>query len=124
SQNKNYVRDIGWAPNGQQYFFIVSPPSGHPDKQGAGLWFWQPVDAGAGRTYELLVDCMPGYEATSCQLVQNRPSDYWESLKGQWSSNSGRILVTLNLPTEGRQALTVVSAVTDHGYKINAPEFV
>lgn len=122
-ENKNRVRDIGWAPNGQQYFFIVDPPNTNPDKQGAGVWYWQPNDFGAGQTYELLVDCMPGYESSSCQLVSNRPADYWQSLKAQWSPDSNRVLVTLWLPNEGRQALTIVNAVTDHGYKANAPEF-
>ena len=121
-ENKNRVRDIGWSPNGQQYFFIVDPPDSNPDKQGAGVWFWQPQDFGAGQTYELLVDCIAG--STSCDLVSNRPADTWQSLKAQWSPDSGRVLVTLSLPNEGRQALTILNAVTDHGYKTTAPDFV
>jgi hypothetical protein len=122
-ENKNRVRDIGWSPNGEQYFFIVDPPNANPVKQDAGVWYWQPNDFGAGHTYELLVDCMPGYESSSCQLVSNRPADYWQSLKAQWSPDSGRVLVTLWLPNEGRQALTIVNAVPDHSYKTTAPEF-
>ena len=122
-ENKNRVRDVGWSPNGQQYFFIVDPGDAAPDKQNAGVWFWQPNDL-SGHTFEILVDCLPEYEGFSCNLVQNRPAGYWQSLKAQWSPDSTRVLVTLRLPGENRQALTLVNAVTDNSYKINAPDFI
>ncbi|MCU0513239.1 MAG: hypothetical protein MUE40_11800, partial [Anaerolineae bacterium] len=124
AENKNRVVDIGWAPNGQWFYFIVSPPPGTAfgDTIDAGLWFWQPGMTDFGRTFPLLHDCLA--EWRSCELVQGRPANQWRTLKAEFSPDSTRVLATLALPEEGRQALAVVGAITDPFLANNAPAIV
>src|SRR5262249_19086857 len=52
-----------------------------------------------------------------------RPANQWETIKAEFSPNSSLVLATLWLPEEGRQALTVVGAITDPFIANNAPAF-
>jgi hypothetical protein len=91
NNNKNFVRDIGWAPNGAWFFFIVDPPPGQPNID-AGVWFWQPGMTDSGRTFTLARDCLPGY--ASCDIVSGRPASAWKALKAEFSPGSTLLLIT------------------------------
>jgi hypothetical protein len=119
NNNKNFVRDVGWAPNGQWFFFIIDPPGGQPNID-AGVWFWQPGMTDVGRTFTLARDCLPGY--ASCDIVSGRPANAWKALKAEFSPGSTLLLITYNLPEEGRQGVAVRGAVTDASYANNAPD--
>jgi hypothetical protein len=120
NSNKNYVSDIAWSPNGLQMAFIITPPE-NTDNISAGVWFWQPEQTlSSDPSYALLHDC-PAGNWLSCGLVGGRPANYWRSLKISWSPDSTRVLVTLDLPEEGRQAIAVLNAVRDAQYANSAP---
>ena len=118
ASNKNFISDLEWSPNGQYLSFIVSPPGG-TDVANAGVWFWP---AGESDAYTLLHDCVSNDDA-SCDLVSNRPAGNWRSIRMDWAPESSRLLVTLSLPGEGRQALTLLPAVRDVNYASSAPDF-
>jgi hypothetical protein len=112
ASNKNYVSYISWSPNGQRLAFVISPPSG-TDNQNAGVWFW---DAASGSTGVLLHDCpIDGF--TSCDLT-NRPVNHWESRSVEWSPTSNSVVITVNLPDEGRQAIFI----SDMNFSSRRPE--
>jgi hypothetical protein len=117
ADNKNYVRDVAWAPNGYMFAFIVDP-LGNPDNIGAGVWLYHPDNPGDGPTYALIRDCIGGYQG--CDIVANESTGYL-SRKLEWSPGSDAILVTLDLPGEGRNGLAVVPPVRDSTFGSNAP---
>jgi hypothetical protein len=119
--NKNFVSDLGWAPNGQWFYFIVSPPPG-TDSNDPGVWFWQPEVTGSGRTFLLLRDCYRGLGG--CGLFNTQPWGEWRSIKAQFSPNSAYLLVTLELLSEGRQAIAVVPVIQDPNFARNLPNIV
>lgn len=118
--NKNYVSDIVWSPDGVKLAYLIAPPP-DTDNIAAGVWFWQPEQSlSTDPSYALLHDC-PAQGWLSCGLVSGRPANHWRSLKVAWSPDSNRLLVTLDLPEEGRGAIAVVDAVRDAQYANNAP---
>ncbi len=122
--NKNRVLEIDWSADGAQFSFrIDTPPS--QDNVNAGVWFWQPLrESPTDPTYAVIRDCVTdGY--ISCQIVNRSNAQFWKTIAVAWSPirGSGDILLTLQLPAEGRQALAVVQAVRDADYAKNAPEF-
>lgn len=112
-ENKNYVNAITWAPNGERFAFIVEPPPG-TDTVGAGVYFWQP-----GGGYRLLYDC-PQMGYSSCDLMNN-PLPQHQSHKLEWSPDSQRVLVSLDLTTQNRGGIVVVQALPIDSYDDNAP---
>jgi hypothetical protein len=121
-ENKNRIREMAWAPNGEWLAYIIDPPGG-TDNQNAGIWFWQPdTSLPTDPTYTLLRDC-PNDTYSSCNIVARTDggAGHWQSLKLAWSPDSQRILVTLALPDEGRQALAVVAPVRDAQYANRQP---
>lgn len=119
-ENKNFVTYMAWSPNGQFLAYLVNPPAG-TDNVNAGVWYWQPaLESQNDPTYTLLRDCAFTGQL-SCGLVNGRPANFWRSLKFEWAPDSGGLLVTLELPEEGRRALAVVAAVRDASYANNAP---
>lgn len=100
-ENTAFVSAARWSPDGQYVAFIVAGRKTAND----GVWIFQP---GVGVPVQLLVDCasegFPG-----CTIVSN-PFDpnLWESLSLRWSPNSDAILVSVNLPQEGRTGVLVL----------------
>lgn len=94
--NNAIVSDAVWSLDGTVALVIDG------DNQGFdGVWFWSPDGGGA----QVVRDCPP---ENGCMTVLDHPVDQWESLSVQWSPDSSVMLVRLNLPTEGRQALILV----------------
>ncbi|MCY4018762.1 MAG: SH3 domain-containing protein [Chloroflexi bacterium] len=122
--NKNRVVEIDWSADGRQFSFRIDPPPGQ-DTVNAGVWFWQPVNVSpTDPTYAAIRDCVTD-AYLSCQLVNRSNAQNWKTIDVAWSPIPGRsdILLTLDLPGEGRQALAVVQAVRDADYTKQAPEF-
>ena len=123
--NKNLVVEIDWSADGRQFTFRIDPPAGQ-DNANAGVWLWQPELASpTDPTYPLIRDCAAsGY--VSCQLVRPSNAQLWKTVDVQWSPVAGKndILLTVELPAESRQALTLVQPVRDAKYAENAPTFV
>ena len=115
--NNARVAQVLWSPDGRALAFRVDTDSdGSPDNNSSndGVWLYVPGDVGASATapsYQLLRDCPP---QPGCDLVQRANGPYQlRSLDMAWSPNSGALLVALDLPEEGRRALTVVGQVQD-----------
>lgn len=122
--NKNRVVEIDWSADGSQFSFRIDPPPGQ-DTVNAGVWFWQPTrETPTDPTYATIRDCVT--EAyLSCQIVNRSNAQNWKTIDVAWSPIPGRseMLLTLELPGEGRQALAMVQAVRDAEYAKQAPEF-
>jgi hypothetical protein len=123
--NKNRVLEIDWSADGQRLSFRIDTPHGL-DNGAAGVWFWQPSigDDQTGPTYQIIRDCVePGY--TPCQFVSGSNASFWKTIGVEWSPNPGSysVLLTLNLPQEGRNALAITQAVRDANYSQQAPTF-
>jgi len=105
-ENRLFVAETQWSPNGQQLAFRIS--SGN-EQGNDGVWFWQPAqETVTDPSYHLLRDCPPG-----CGLVNARDTDEWKSLSMEWSPDNIAILVHMNLPEEDRNALGLVFASRD-----------
>ena len=118
-ENKNYATDLSWSPNGRSLSFLIQPPPG-TDNQNAGVWYW---DANTNLAYPLIRDCpQEGY--TSCANVSNRLAAHWQSRDVEWSPDSTRAMVTLWLPDEGRQAITIINAIPDENLANTTQDFL
>jgi hypothetical protein len=105
-ENRLFVAEVAWSPNGQMLAFRIDSKGKEIND---GVWFWQPArELPTDPSYQLLRDCPPG-----CDLVIRQNANEWRSLSIDWSSDNQAILVQLELPLEGRRALTVVQAVRD-----------
>jgi hypothetical protein len=105
-ENRLFVAETKWSPNGQQLAFRIS--SGN-EQGNDGVWFWQPAqETVTDPSYHLLRDCPPG-----CPLVNSRDTAEWQSLSMDWSSDNVAILVHLYLPDEERNAIGLVFASRD-----------
>lgn len=114
--NKNFVSELSWSPNGQRLAFVVQPPSG-TDNINAGVWFW---DAGSNNSYVLIHDC-PNDGFNSCEL-SNHPVSHWQSMNVEWSPNSAQVIITAWLPDEGRQGI-FISQMHFDSRRPEAPHF-
>jgi len=113
-ENNAFVPRAKWSPDGRFVAFIVAGKKTGND----GVWFFQP---GQFPPVQLLVDCLP-LDVPGCSLVSNPyDPDKWESQSLLWSPNSDAVLVSLNLPQEGRSGIVIVSAVNDPNYRITRP---
>lgn len=118
--NKNFVREIAWAPNGWYLAFLIDPPAGTDDIN-AGVWFWQPaIENSNDPTYRVAGDCRGGGNA-SCQIMDSHSAGAWYASYLEWSPDSTRLLMTYILPQEGRQGVAVRYAVRDANYSNRAP---
>ncbi len=105
-ENRLFVDETKWSPNGQQLAFRIS--SGN-EQGNDGVWFWQPAqETVTDPSYHLLRDCPPG-----CRLVNSRDTAEWKSLSMDWSEDNVAILVHMYLPEEDRNALGLVFASRD-----------
>ena len=124
-QNKYRIVELDWSADGRQFSFRIDTPPGL-DNSAAGVWFWQPIlDRIHGATYQIIRDCVaPGYNP--CNFVNPSSAQHWKTIDVQWSPTPGSnsLLLTLQLPQEGRNALAITQAVRDPGYANNAPHFV
>jgi hypothetical protein len=117
-ENKNRAVEIRWSPNGQMMVFRIVPPPG-TDPTNAGVWFWQPDRSlPTDPTYQLLRECPP------CTSVNPINAGHWISQSMEWSNDNVAILVTLNLPDEGRQGIAVIFAVRDSHFANNGPTVI
>ena len=124
-RNKHRIAELDWSADGQRFSFRIDTPPGL-DNSAAGVWHWQPqIDPVHGATFQLIRDCAhAGYRP--CQFVNASNAAHWKTLETQWSPVAGdnRILLTVQLPDEGRNALAVAEAVSDPSYANHAPQFV
>ncbi len=124
-QNKNRIVELDWSTDGRQFSFRIDPPLG-TDSANAGVWFWQPAtNLESDPTYTIMRDCIAsGY--TPCDMVYPSSARYWKTIGVQWSPISGdnTLLLTIQLPEEGRNALAIAQAARDPKYADNAPPFV
>ena len=115
--NKNRIVELDWSADGRQFSFRIDPPPGH-DTIHAGVYFWQPiVDPVHGAAYEIIVDCVhDGYQ--QCHRVDRKGPWHWKTIGVEWSPVRGdnTILLTLHLPDEGRNGLSLAQAVRDPFY--------
>ena len=103
-ENKNFITDVAWSPDGRNFTFIIQPPGG-TDTGNAGTWYWSQA---AGRAFPVMRDCpAPGF--ASCNIIANRPAANWQSRNVEWSPDSTRALITVWLSEENRQAVTVTT---------------
>ena len=105
-ENRLYVAEAQWSPNGQQLVFQIASGS---EMGNDGVWYWQPaMITSTDPTYHILRDCPPG-----CGLANSRDTGEWKTLSMDWSPNNVAILVHLYLPAEERNALGVIYASRD-----------
>ena len=105
-----------WSQNGQNLAFLVDPAQ----EASAGLWWFEP---GNFAPIQLIVDCpFEGYRG--CMIVQPGADNLirWESLFVEWAPNNTQMLVTLNLPTEGRQGILITEATRNERVRDQRPE--
>ena len=124
-RNKHRIAELDWSADGQRFSFRIDTPPGL-DNSAAGVWHWQPQpDPVHGATFQLIRDCAhDGYRP--CHFVNASNAAHWKTIETQWSPIAGdnRMLLTLQLPEEGRKALALVEAVDDPAYANNAPRMV
>lgn len=115
--NNARVAQVGWSPDGRYLAFRVdtySDGAGDNDSANDGIWIYEPGSVGASATapsYQLTRDCPP---QAGCDLVQRGNGPYQvRSLGFAWNPRSDQLLVSLDLPEEGRRAFTVVGAGAD-----------
>ena len=120
AENKNFIAEIAWSPNGQHLAFRIAPNQA-TDTSNAGVWFWQPDRSlETDPSYTLLRDC-PASNWNSCRSVSSSGIGNWQSSRMEWNPDSVSMLVTLNITSEGRQGLAVVGAVRSATYANNLP---
>lgn len=106
-ENKYFVRQVAWSPDGEKLALLVSAPVHNDVNQ--GVWFWQPLrEIPTDPTYQLLRHCPP-----ACEMVTNPNGLQWEAVSVMWAGDSERVLIGLELPTEGRRAYTIRTARRD-----------
>ncbi|MGJ3237742.1 MAG: SH3 domain-containing protein [Anaerolineae bacterium] len=103
SENKYFVREVHWSPDGRMLAFYIENES-QPDLA-QGLWFWQPLrESASDPAYQLMRPC-PGF-CSAAGVAEDYPG--WDVLGFEWSSDNSAILVsTRALAHGGRRALTV-----------------
>ncbi len=125
AQNKYRIVELDWSADGRQFSYRIDPPLGL-DTSGAGVWFWQPrLDSQFDPTYQLIRDCpVPGYNP--CDFVFPSNARHWKTFGVQWSPVRGdnKVLLSVLLPEEGRNAQAIVQALRDPKNADNAPHFV
>ncbi len=124
-QNKNRIVELDWSADGRQFSYRIDTPLGL-DNASAGVWFWQPrLDSGYDPTYQLIRECpVPGYNP--CDFVFPSNARHWKTFGVQWSPVPGdnNVLLSVQLPEEGRNAQAIVQALRDPTNADNAPHFV
>lgn len=113
--NNARVVQVGWSPNGRYLAFLVDTDSDEStanDSANDGVWYLEPAAIVAtDPTYILVRDCPP---EAGCALVERPDAPYqYRSLRFAWNPDSDALLVSLDLPEEGRRAFAVVTPRPD-----------
>ena len=93
-QNDNFVTDVAWNPNGENFAFIVDGDLYHPQPRllNDGVWFY---DWNTNAMRKLVIDC-PYPEHRGCLFTANR--SFWsESTDLEWSPDGSTLLVRVNV---------------------------
>ena len=124
-KNKNRIVELDWSADGRQFSFRIDPPLGTATAN-AGVWFWQENnELATDPTYPIIRDC-PASGFESCDLVYPSNASLWKTKGVYWSpiQGSNTVLLMVQLPEEGRNALAITQAVRDPGHANQAPTFV
>jgi WD40 repeat protein len=109
-ENNTAVSAVEWSPDGT-LAFIVDGDRENFD----GVWVWTPPQS----YLQAIRDCPP---EPGCQTVlETSGLGQWESRALDWSPDSEKLLVTLNLPDQGRGALIVVDRRVSNPERIPGP---
>ena len=125
-QNKNRIAEMDWSADGRLFSFRIDPPQG-TDNTFAGVWFWHPQASAAQQTnFAVIYDCAAEGHNSCRQADRRGPVWFWKTLSVEWSPvpGSNSLLLTLQLPQEGRNALAMREAITNRDYGRNVPRFV
>lgn len=107
AENKLFVQQVAWSPSGNQLAFVINTPNFQ--EPGHGVWFWQPArELATDPSYQLLRQCPP-----SCLMTANVDGIEWYAKRVEWSPDNTNILVSMDMPKEGRSALSVRTALRD-----------
>lgn len=102
--NDKPVLAVEWSVDGK-LAFIVDGDSGDDD----GVWYWTPD----GEQRQLLAECP---DPDNCTVIERRGLSRWDSDDIAWSppaeTQPDALLVTLDLPDNGRRALIVIDPET------------
>ncbi len=124
--NKNRIVELDWSADGRQFSFRIDPPPNAEKHSDVGVWFWQSIDDPTHRTnYMIIRDC-PASGYASCSIVRASNAGHWKTTAVEWQpvAGSNTVLLRVELPQEGRNALAIAHAVRDRSYAENAPNFV
>ncbi len=97
AENNTAVSAVEWSPDGTLAFIVDG------DKENFdGVWIWTPP-----QSYQQVIhDCPP---LPGCGAVTDTSGlGQWQSVALDWSPDSQRLLVTLDLPDQGRRGLIVI----------------
>lgn len=104
ADNQVRVVQIGWSPDGAWLAFLVDAERDDRD----GVWLLSnPQLNSISSARQVFRECPPPLQAACTVAVGGNPSRY-NSLHFEWNNRSDALLITLDLPEEGRHALTVV----------------
>ncbi len=104
--NQTRVIQVGWSPNGDFLAYLIDGEQDDRD----GVWLF---DGSASR--QIFRECPPGTGA--CTVDREGEPTRYNSLRFEWNSSSTRLLIELDLPDEGRRALTLVTPDSDPAQK-------
>lgn len=115
--NNARVAQVGWSPDGRYLAFRVDTDSDGEagnDSGNDGIWYLEPaalVASATDPTYQLVRDCPP---QPGCDTVvrENEPYQY-RSLQFAWSPAGDLLLVSFDLPEQGRRGFSVVQPRPD-----------
>ncbi|MBK8027340.1 MAG: SH3 domain-containing protein [Chloroflexi bacterium] len=112
-ENNARVVDLAYAPNGSTLAFMVDTErdgSTQNDFTNDGVW----IIEGAGGARQILRECPP--VVTVCTVDRGAGPYFYNSLDMAWSYQSDALIVTLDLPEEGRRAFALVTPDHDPNY--------
>ncbi len=107
--NSARVAQVAWSPDGRYLAFWVDTDSdGSHDNDSAndGVWYRDAAAAPPDSALQLVRDCPP---QAGCDIVQRQAGPFqYRTLGFAWNAHSDALLVTFDLPEEGRRAFAVV----------------
>ncbi len=105
--NKNFVTQAQWSPDGRQIAFIVYQPL--IQDVAHGVWFWQPArELSTDPSYHVLRQC-----PSACDLADNPERIQWRARNVAWANDNRSLLINVDIITENRPALVVRYADRD-----------
>ncbi len=107
ADNPTRVTQVGWSPDGAWLAFLID--SEHDDRD--GVWLFD-----GSASHQIFRECPPPIEQT-CTVDREGEPTHYNTLHFAWNSTSTGILIELDLPDEGRHALTLVTPDSDPTHK-------